>query len=104
MAERDFEKEFEALRSDLGKVRADLAGVVEALKDSGKARAEAAKDSLGELLGRFQEEFREALGVAREKGRSSVETVEHQMEQRPLLSLFAAFGAGLLLGKILDRR
>lgn len=104
MAERDLDKEMEALRADLGRLREDLAGVVEALKESGKARADSARDGLNDLLEKVQDEFRGVMKNVREKGKDSVQTVEHQIEQRPLLSLVAAFGLGVVLAKLLDRR
>jgi ElaB/YqjD/DUF883 family membrane-anchored ribosome-binding protein len=103
MAERDLGKEMEALKEDMAKLRGDLAGIAEALKDAGRGRVEAAKGTLAELADALREELRRGLEGAKEKSRKSVDTVEQQIEQRPLLSLLAAFGVGVFLGKFLDR-
>ncbi|MBI5443912.1 MAG: hypothetical protein HY900_22225 [Deltaproteobacteria bacterium] len=99
MAEHELEKEFEAVRADITKLRADLGGVTEALREMTKARAEGAREGLSSLAGTVREEVRRGL----ERGRKSVETVEDRIEQQPVVSLLIAFGAGLLLGKVLDR-
>jgi ElaB/YqjD/DUF883 family membrane-anchored ribosome-binding protein len=103
MAERDLGKEIEGLKEDMAKLRDDLAGIVDALKDVGKGRVEDAREGLGELADALRDALRGGLEGAREKSKKSVETVEQQIEQRPLLSLLAAFGVGVVLGKILDR-
>jgi ElaB/YqjD/DUF883 family membrane-anchored ribosome-binding protein len=40
----------------------------------------------------------------RENGAAFATTVQHEIEERPLTSMAVAFGAGFLLGKLLDRR
>jgi ElaB/YqjD/DUF883 family membrane-anchored ribosome-binding protein len=90
MADSDLSKEIETLRADVAKLRTDLSGIAVSLKDLGK--------------GRVKEELRKGMEGARDRGKKSVETVEQQIEQRPLLALLAAFGVGVVLGKILDRR
>lgn len=104
MAETDLNKEIQTLREDVAKLRADLSGVAGALKDLGKGRVEEAKSTLTELAEALREELRKGMEGARSRGKRSVETVEEQIEQRPLLALLAAFGVGIVLGKILDRR
>ncbi len=104
MGDKPFDQELEALRGDLATLRADLAGVAKALEESGRRRAEAAKTILADLLGPWEEELRGALGTIADLGEGSAKAVSQKVEQRPLLSLLAAFGAGFLLGKILDRR
>jgi len=104
MAERDLNKEMETLRDDMAKLRTDLSAIADTLKDVGRGRVDEAKASLSSLAESLKEELRKGLEGARDRSKKSVETVEQQIEQRPLLSLLAAFGFGVLLGKILDRR
>lgn len=104
MADRDLSREMETLRDDMGKLRADISAVAETLKDLGKSRVDDAKASLSGLVDSLKEELLRGWEGARERGKKSVETVEHQIEQRPFISVLAAFGVGVLLGKLLDRR
>ena len=104
MAETDLNREIETLKVDLAKLRADFAGVADALKEAGHKKAEGAREGLSDLLNSLLEELRGAVGHARDTGKRSVETVGHQIEQRPLTSLLTAFGFGFVLAKLLGRR
>jgi ElaB/YqjD/DUF883 family membrane-anchored ribosome-binding protein len=104
MAEKEFDKELAALRADLGRLKTDLAAIVEVLKESGREKAEAAGTEIGDLLKVLEQGLKEALVSIKERGESSVESLGRRVEQRPLLSLLIAFGAGLLFGQISNRR
>ncbi|MDW7711579.1 MAG: hypothetical protein SCH98_14010 [Deferrisomatales bacterium] len=99
----DLSREMEALRADLGKLRADFAGVAEALKDAGHKRADGVREGLADLLHSVREELQSALDHGKDTGKKSVEAVGHQIGQRPLASLLTAFGVGFVLAKLLDR-
>ena len=47
-----------------------------------------------------KEKLRQGLEQTREQGKRAVETVGYQIEERPLISLLVAFGAGLLVGML----
>ena len=104
MAESELSREMETLRADLAKLRADFAGVTDALKEAGQKKAETAREGLADLLKSLRDELGGVLDQARDKGKRSVETVGHQIEERPLASLLTAFGVGFILAKLLDRR
>lgn len=104
MAERDLNNEMEALRADVTKLRTDLGNIAQALKEVGKGKAEDARSSVSELASTLREELLRALEGAKDRGKRSVATVEETIEDRPFLTLLTAFGAGILLGKLLDRR
>lgn len=104
MADTTLDKELEALRADMAKLRGDVAGLADAVKDAGQRRVDGARESLAEMVTALRDEVRGAFDVARDRSKKSVETVEHTIEEKPLLSLLTAFGVGVLLGKLLDRR
>ncbi len=104
MAERDLGKEMEALREDVARLRADLAKIAESLKDIGVEEAVRTKSAVGEMAQALIDEVRTAFESAKGKGKSSVEAVEHKIGDRPFVSLLTAFGTGIILGKMLDRR
>ena len=57
-----------------------------------------------ERLKKVIEELKYELQAARNKGTETVESVEHQIQERPFVSLLIAFLVGLVLGNLFDRR
>ena len=104
MADTSMEKEMEALRADLAQVRSDLAGVVKSLKEAGKRKAAGARDSVSHLAETLGGEMAGTYDRVRERGRKSVDAVEHTIGEKPVLSLAIALGLGVLVGKLLDKR
>jgi ElaB/YqjD/DUF883 family membrane-anchored ribosome-binding protein len=90
---RNLDAELSAIRSDLKALRDDLSSVARTAGNvaaTGKKRAE-------EMVGEKVEELRA-------KGSEIGESVGHEIEQHPLTAVAIAFGAGFILGKLLDRR
>jgi ElaB/YqjD/DUF883 family membrane-anchored ribosome-binding protein len=91
MGEHDLQTELDALKKELGNIRADL----DELKGPVKGIAMALKENLADALG---------VGLEKAKctGKKAVEAVETTVEDKPLQSVLVAFGVGLLLGKLID--
>jgi len=86
-------EDLRALKEDLSQLRADLASL------TGKATNQA------KAMGRERfEQMRQALAAAKEKGGAAVQGTQHQIEEHPWTAVAIAFGVGLLVGKLLDRR
>ena len=85
-AARSIEEDLAALREDVRKLSASLAGL--------------AREKTGEL--------RDEIGVrtdrAVETGRQAAESVQDAVRERPVTSVCIAFGIGVMLGHLLDRR
>ena len=85
-ATKSIEEDLAALREDLKTLSASVAGL--------------AKEKGGE--------FRAELGARAEKvaasGRQATESVQDTVRERPITSVLAAFGVGVLIGHLLDRR
>jgi len=77
----------------LEKTRESLNNETESAKDRLKSKAQ-------DLMGKLGQAF----GNTRERGKRTVETVQGQFEDRPVVSLLVASGVGLLLGNLLNRR
>ncbi len=93
MAERSLEKELDTLRADLGAIKDDIANISRAVsRRAGKAAAN----------GRAQAE--DLVADLTAKGEESLEVARGQIAERPLTSLLVAFGVGMVLSKLLDRR
>ena len=85
------EKDIENLKSQIEDLRSDLSGIADAIK---KLSGDAADDGV--------ERIRRATRQTREKARDTLGSLEDEIEDRPLISVAAAFGLGFVLGKLLD--
>ena len=102
MAEDNIRKEFEELKTDFDKLRGDIAGLVDALRDAGMDRAAEAKADLGEQYSAQREKLRAALNRARARGDEAVDDLEQGIAEHPLSSLAMAFGLGFIIAKLID--
>jgi ElaB/YqjD/DUF883 family membrane-anchored ribosome-binding protein len=57
-----------------------------------------------ELTERVRGRIDALLTETSDRGREAVETLESAVTARPLLSVLASFGLGLMVGRLLDRR
>ena len=97
MAERDLNKDVDAIKADLDALRKDLASVLATIKDGAKNRAESEIDAL-------QKRLNEIAGDVQTTGRDGLRAVESQIEEKPLISVAIAFMVGMILGRVFDRR
>ncbi|MER3447976.1 MAG: hypothetical protein C4291_14610 [Candidatus Dadabacteria bacterium] len=97
MVEFEF-KELEALKADVDKLRSDLLDITEKLTDIGKDGAWAAKEGLERQAKELKKRLRKILKDTHKMRKKMGETIQGQIEDRGLMSLIVAAGAGLLLG------
>ena len=81
----DLSSDMNALKKDLAALRDDLAGMATSLGKEAKHRAAAARDSVQESV------------------QSSLSSAETCVRERPLTSVLVAFGAGVLISKLLSK-
>ncbi|GAB3678804.1 DUF883 family protein [Salinisphaera aquimarina] len=84
--------ETEALKQDIERLKNDLSELAKSYKAEGEKRAQAGVDSARDKYGELREE---ALRRKQDLG--------SEIEARPFVSVVAAFGVGLLLGKLFGR-
>lgn len=91
------EADIDQLKKDLKKLNETLVGLgregFEAVQSEGAARLEALR--------------KEADDIARQlkvKGQVQYDALEAQVQEKPLLSLLAAFGLGMIISRLVDRR
>jgi len=104
MSAHTVSSELDSLRSDVSKLRSDLAGLAEALLKAGKHEAGAAREKLEEEVSKRLDSLREKAATVRDAGQTAIETIENQIEERPFISMLVAFAVGLVFGKLVDRR
>ncbi len=98
------EQGWQSLRVDLNKLRSDLADVAQALVEAGRAEAVEARTRLQEMAQQRLDSVRQALDSARQRGQNTTDVIKQQVEEKPLMALAVAFGAGMLLGLLSRRR
>lgn len=113
--EPDIQEDLELLKRDMAKLTSDVAEVADRLVSMGKYKTKSAADKvisdLREDLNRTKtatnrllRELHEELDTAKERGKKSIETFEHTIQEKPLITLLIAFIVGMFLGKMWDRQ
>lgn len=96
--------DLDGLKSEIEQLRSDLGSLFEAVLNAGEDKAEDATSSMREELHERWEALRDSIEHAKERGEQAVETAQHTIEERPLISVMVAFGVGLLTGKLIGRK
>jgi len=86
------ESEFDALKEDLAKLRADVSSLTAALRD---ATSDTVQERIDALRGRISD----LTGDAKVEGQRRLDELSGQIEEKPLTSVLIAFGVGLLIGR-----
>ncbi|GAA5131013.1 DUF883 family protein [Alloalcanivorax gelatiniphagus] len=85
-------QETEALKKDIEQLRRDLGALTEAAKRNSQQKAQAGV-----------EQARAQFDDVRARAEMHTEQWGSHIKERPLTSVFAAFGVGILLGKLISR-
>lgn len=106
MAARDTDgdKDLAALREDLTRLREDIASVKNTIAGIGRRSASDAKEAGSAKLSELRDELEQLGDNMYARGHDALSGVERTVHERPLTSLLAAFGVGLILSRFLDRR
>ncbi len=91
------------LRADFGKLRGDVANLVETLVEAGKETADDARKRMQNQAEHRLEQMRSGLKEMGRYGQDSLGSVEECVRQRPLSSIGIAVGVGYILGRLLRR-
>ena len=92
------------LEADIEQLKADLKRLNETLVGLGRDSFDAVQ---GETAARLEALRKEADAIAadlKSKGQNQYAALEAQIREKPLLTLMAAFGLGLIISRFLDRR
>ena len=96
MSSHNVESEFDTLKDDLAKLRADVASLSATLRDI-------TSDTVHEQVDVIRGRINSLTGSAKAEGQQRLDELTEQIEERPLTSVLIAFGVGLLIGKLFDR-
>lgn len=91
------EADIEQLKKDLKQLNDTLVGLgrdgFDAVQSEGAARLEALRKEAEDIAKRLKS-----------KGQGQYDALEAQVQDKPLLTLMAAFGLGLIISRLIDRR
>lgn len=96
--------DIDVLKKDIDELKAALKALTGDLKGLVDTNADSAAKKAGEKLGEIRQDMAGAAQKVADQGRQSAEAVADAVKERPLQSLIVAFGVGLLLTRLLDRR
>jgi|TARA_R110001583_G_scaffold194027_2_gene364043 ElaB/YqjD/DUF883 family membrane-anchored ribosome-binding protein len=95
-SEADTSADTSKLQAEVETLRKDLAEVTKTLKAI-------AGESVGTRSAQAAQRVREVSGQAREQFDHARDVAVDQVRERPLLTVAATFGVGLLIGRLLQR-
>jgi len=96
MADKNYESELESVRADLGALRSDVEKLVSVMTATASEKSQ-------EALNAAKEGISGIAGTAQKSGAEGMAYAETQIEKNPFTSVAAAFGVGLIIGKLLDK-
>jgi ElaB/YqjD/DUF883 family membrane-anchored ribosome-binding protein len=104
MSESSVTKDIEALQADFSRLRGDLAALTKTIGEQSKRRAANGAENLKEMGNRAAGQVRAMAAEANALKDAGLEATARQVSEHPVSSLLIAFAAGVLLGKLVDRR
>src|SRR5689334_10984415 len=97
---RRAEAGFDTIVDDLGTLKRDLGRLMDQMKNGAvDGASEAAQNLLSQLNERASDIYENISG----RGERSVQAISRQVEERPITSLLVAFGAGMIVSRLLSR-
>jgi ElaB/YqjD/DUF883 family membrane-anchored ribosome-binding protein len=100
MSDRNVEQEFDALKSDLGKIGSDLASLTQAIHDFIGQDTQAKLDKLHGATEQAKEEVGTAAAALGERGCKGISSIGNQLRKHPLVSVLIGLAVGVVLGKL----
>jgi ElaB/YqjD/DUF883 family membrane-anchored ribosome-binding protein len=106
-ANRNLEEELDTLKASLDTLRKDVSSLAssfgDAATDEVRTRGRRARAAVGRATNRAGEVWDDATSEVSRRGREGVASLEHQIDERPFISVLVAFGIGVVIGKLTNR-
>lgn len=97
-------EDLENLRRDTYKLKDDLSAITSKIFQAGKDEGVAAKDYLYDESVKLVDELENILNESRIRSKRKIRDASRSVENRPFLSVFIAFIAGMIISSILRGR
>ncbi len=92
------------LAGDIAELRKDLEKLSGSIMEFGRGGIAAAQKGGTEQLGAWRDDVGDLATTLKKQRQHQLDAVESQVRERPLLTLLAAFGVGLLVSRLVERR
>jgi ElaB/YqjD/DUF883 family membrane-anchored ribosome-binding protein len=103
MASRNLEAELDTLKGEFDRLRKEVGTFGETALEGIQKGSRRVRAAAGRAVDATSEGLSDAADEVERRGRKGLLAVEHQIEERPVISVLLAFGLGVLFGKFLDR-
>lgn len=101
---KDVKAEAGELAADVAQLKEDIKKLSASLMGLGRDGLEAAQKGGAKQLGAWRDDVDDLAKSLKKQGQHQLDAVEGQVRDRPLLTLLAAFGIGLVISRLVDRR
>ncbi len=98
------DQELEAVKEHIQALRTELATLTTHIKGLSSAKLEQAQLAGTLKIEELGADLQRAADALRRQGQASVAQLESTIREKPLISLLAAFGAGVLVARLLERK
>lgn len=98
------DRELEAIKQHIDGLRTELSMLTKHIKGLSSATLERAQSAGALKIEELGADLERAAEALRKQGQQSLTQIEQTIREKPLLSLLAAFGAGMLIARLLERR
>lgn len=92
------------LKQDIVQLRDDLSAISKQMAKVGQASLAQARATGADKVDELRAELERTYQRLRDQGEAGMAEVERTVQERPLVSLLAAFGLGMILTKLFERR
>ena len=100
MTEKTHDKELDALKADIARLREEIAGLAAGVKKSAGIHAEQEGPTPGDEDHSVWADLLHKFGSSKIQGEKVVRDLSAEVEQHPLVSIMAAFGLGYIIAKL----
>ncbi|MEA2754389.1 MAG: hypothetical protein QOJ54_678 [Aliidongia sp.] len=104
MADTRISSEMETLQDNFKQLRSDFQDLSQTIGEISRHRVEDGIETLRQTSGRATERMRVAAADANAYKDATLAAAEKQVMEHPVSSLVIAFAAGMMLGKLVERR
>jgi ElaB/YqjD/DUF883 family membrane-anchored ribosome-binding protein len=98
------DQEIDVVKEHIQALRAELASLTTHIKALSSAKLEQAQTAGALKIEELSGDLQRAADALRQQGQASVAQLENTIREKPLIAVLAAFGAGVLIARLLERR